>query len=284
MTKDLAIILIILLTFHVYSTQSTTIHEKSFPAWEELKQGSDSIDKLFSGSAVIGGATLTNALGLLKLQMYVKSVLSMDLDVSKTMHLPKIDNQIQKLAELVLEIKRDLDRKENSEVTMIKLNEAIDLVKIVFKMLKDNVNSARKDKRWACTEIVLEAAGIGALAGGGIMAVKGAAVVGTTAGAAVAGTTVVAVASAPVILTGVAIGTAGGAAVGGLYCMVRYFRYSNAIDSEAKQRRSELLVELVRIRSLAQQLKVIGGEPHEIRQFLKEVEELKVEMENFLNN
>jgi len=43
-------------------------------------------------------------------------------------------------------------------------------------------------------------------------------------------------------------------------------------------------VELVRIRSLAQQLKVIGGEPHEIRQFLKEVEELKVEMENFLNN
>jgi len=110
------------------------------------------------------------------------------------------------------------------------------------------------------------------------------AVAGTTAGAAVVGTTAVAVVSAPVILTGVAIGAAGGAAVGGLFCMVRYFRYSNVIDSEAKQRCSELQMELVRIKSLAQQLKVIGGEPYEIRQFLKEVEELKVEMENFLNN
>jgi len=277
MIKDVAIIFVFFFPFHVYSTELATFQENSLGAWEKLKQGSESIDKLLAGSSVIGGATVTNALGLMELQMYLKSVLSMDLDLNKTMHLPKIDNQAQKLAELVQEIKRDFDRKENDEVIMIKLNEAIDLIKIIFEMLKEAVQGAKKDRQLAAAEIVTDVAGIGAVAGGTIMVAKGVAVVGTS---------VVAVASAPVILTGVAVGAVGGAVAGGLFSIVRYFRQSNAIDTEAKPRRSGLEVDLGRIKSLALQLKINGGKQYEnkIDQFLKDVEALKVETENFLKD
>jgi len=178
----------------------------------------------------------------------VKSLLSFEVDVSNSMLLPRIDAQIHKLIPLIQEIDQSI-RNQDSRVMLIKLKEASGVAQVIFGMITDAAQSAKREKRWIAIWVVETTAAIG----GGGTAVTALATAGT-------------VALAPVVAT-----AAIGALIGTAIVIVPYNLYANRIDFEARMRYRELLAEMVRVKSLAEQLYVISRDDS-IFQFIDDLE------------
>jgi len=244
---------------------STNMEEPLVLAFNELKINSGYFEKWLSNAKTLEEAAVPSIIGLLQLQAYIATLLS--LHVASSDLAPTEIQQEQQLFQLAQEI-AVLDQNSESMKIEIKLKEALDLSKNLLKTSQETAKFSRKDN-YISAGIAIGATAIGC--GIAYFAnIRAPGAVGTVEATGLA-EPMGNVDNGRLIMTA---GAVGGGLIGAVFAGARHFRHTNRIDFEAKMRYMELKLELIRIKSLAEQIRLYYNEQEVISQFIEELEKI----------
>jgi len=276
--KRTIFVFLLILAQHFQMSKSTISEEPLVDALKNLRSDTDHFEKWIS-VADLGETAANNILGLLKLQVYISTLLSMQVITSQN-YSPSVERKVQQLVKSVKEI-GDLD--QNSDLMKARLQEATDIAKNLLQMSQKE--GQIKDNGCMSFKIAIGAAvgaiGCGAAAYFANSKMNPANVVQETQQITSGvrnklqqeATTPLPIPPPPNYNFLMLAGAVGGAIAGAIFAGLSHFLCVNRVDFEAKMRYMELKSELIRIKSIAEQLHIYSGQEG-IAGFIQELDEI----------